>query len=449
MHDTIAAIATPFGQGAVSLIRVSGERTPEIVDAVFESVAVPQPRVATLGRIVSSSGETVDQVLLTIFPNPASYTGEDLAEISCHGGVLVTQKVLEALLAAGARPAEPGEFTQRAFLNGKMDLTQAESVMDLIEARTDLAMRAANQQLEGHLGDRIRVIRQELLGVLAHIEAFIDFPDEDIDPDSSDAIANRLKGIIDMEEALIATSEQGRILREGVATIIYGEPNVGKSSLLNVLLGFERAIVSDVAGTTRDTIEETINLKGIPLRLIDTAGVRDSDDAVERQGIDRTERQLADADLVLEIIDTSKPRTESKLDRDELVQGKHHLRVYNKSDLPCDPSWADGASGDGIAISCTEREGIESLADAIYKKLTSGDLDWSANLTAINTRHRHCLSRSKEFAQEALEAIGASQSAEFIALDVRESLDAVGEVIGKADTEELLGEIFSSFCIGK
>jgi len=449
MHDTIAAIATPFGQGAVSLIRVSGGSTAEIVEKLFQSVAVPQPRMATLGRIVSASGETVDQVLLTIFPNPASYTGEDLAEIACHGGVLVTQKVLEAVLSAGARAAEPGEFTQRAFLNGKMDLTQAESVMDLIEARTDLALRAANQQLEGHLGDRIRSIRQELLGVLAHIEAFIDFPDEDIDPDSTEAISNRLRGIVEAEAQLIATSEQGRILREGVATVIYGAPNVGKSSLLNVLLGFERAIVSEVAGTTRDTIEESINLKGIPLRLIDTAGVRDSEDEIERQGIGRTEQQLSNADLILEIVDTNKPIIEQGIDRSVMLEGKHHLRIFNKSDLPRDPSWTDEELAGGIAISCTERDEIESLADAIYKKLTSGDLDWSANLTAINTRHRNCLTRSKSLAEKSLEAIAAAQSAEFIALDVRESLDAIGEVIGKADTEELLGEIFSSFCIGK
>ncbi|MFT5109870.1 MAG: tRNA modification GTPase [Pseudoalteromonas tetraodonis] len=348
------------------------------------------------------------------------------------------------MLAAGARPAEPGEFTQRAFLNGKMDLTQAESVMDLIEARTNLALRAANQQLDGQLGDQIRRIRQELLGVLAHIEAFIDFPDEDIDTDTTEAIAKRIRGIIDSEQQLIATAEQGKILREGVATVIAGEPNVGKSSLMNVLLGFERAIVSELAGTTRDTIEETINLKGIPLRLIDTAGMRESDDEIEKQGIDRTEKQLRTADLVLEVVDSSQPAPEVSRLPDS--QAKHHLRILNKADLQRHPSWE---GEDGVEISCLNRDGIEQLADAIYSKLTSGEVNWGANLTAINTRHRHCLLKSKTLAGQALEAIVAGQSAEFIALDVRESLDAVGEVIGKADTEELLGEIFSSFCIGK
>lgn len=446
MQDTIAAIATPFGQGAVSLIRISGDRAGEITEEIFQSVPLVKPRTATLGNIVSAEdGSTIDQVLLTFFNNPASYTGEDLAEIACHGGILVTQKVLETVLAAGARPAEPGEFTLRAFLNGKMDLTQAESVMDLIEARTELALRAANQQLEGQLGDRIRQIRQELLGVLAHIEAFIDFPDEDIDPDTTDAIAERLRGIIESENQLIATAEQGRILREGVATVICGAPNVGKSSLLNVLLGFERAIVSEHAGTTRDTIEETINLKGIPLRLIDTAGVRESADTIEQQGIDRTAQQLAKADLVLEIVDTNQPKSETVLVASR-PSGNHHLRILNKSDLPRDPSW-EGESG--IEVSCLNRAGIEQLADAIYQKLTSGDVNWSANLTAINARHRHCLIRSKSLAEKALEALLSNHSAEFIALEVRESLDAIGAVIGKADTEELLGEIFSSFCIGK
>ena len=442
MHDTIAAIATPFGTGAVSLIRISGTGSGAIIEAIFQSVPMLQPRVATLGTVVSPDGESIDQVLLTFFQNPASYTGEDLVEISCHGGVLVTQRVLETVLAAGARSAEPGEFTQRAFLNGKMDLTQAESVMDLIQARTDLALRAANQQLEGELGDRIRGIRQELLGVLAHIEAFIDFPDEDIDTDTTEAIAGRLRKVVEGEAQLIATAEQGRILREGVATVIAGAPNVGKSSLLNWLLGFERAIVSDVAGTTRDTIEETINLKGIPLRLIDTAGMRESDDEIEQQGMGRTEKQLADADLILELVDASVPAGDPVV----IPEGKRHLRILNKCDLSRDASWA-GESG--LEISCLERDGMESLTEAIFSSLTSGDVDWGANLTAINSRHRECLQRSKSLATQAVEAISSGQSAELIALEVRESLDAIGEVIGKADTEELLGEIFSSFCIGK
>ncbi|MGI9241746.1 MAG: tRNA uridine-5-carboxymethylaminomethyl(34) synthesis GTPase MnmE [Verrucomicrobiales bacterium] len=442
MHDTIAAIATPFGQGAISLIRISGNEVGEILGEIFQSPPMLKPRFATLGTIVTSGGKAVDQVLVTYFPNPASFTGQDLAEISCHGGILVTQKVLETILAAGARLAEPGEFTQRAFLNGKMDLTQAESVMDLIGARTELALEAANHQLEGRLGDRIREIRKELLGVLAHIEAFIDFPDEDIDPDTSEAIASRLRSVAASESQLIATAEQGRILREGVATVICGEPNVGKSSLLNVLLGFDRAIVSDVAGTTRDTIEETINLKGLPLRLIDTAGMRESDDAIEQQGIDRTEQQLQRADLVLEIVDSSQPRG-TPID---LPSGKHHLRILNKSDLDRHSSW-EGEPG--IQFSCLKGDGLGNLADAIYQKLTSGDVSWGADLTAINTRHRACLMRSRDFAEQALAAIAAGQSAEFTAMDVRESLDAIGEVIGKADTEELLGEIFSSFCIGK
>ena len=294
MTDTIAAISTPFGEGAIAVLRLSGPRAVEIAEAVFRGKAKPgaAARVQHFGAIHDGERK-LDDVLLTVFPAPRSYTGEDVVEIAGHGGVLVARRVLELLLRGGARSAEPGEFTQRAYLNGKMDLTQAEAVMDLISAQTDLALRAATEQLEGRLGERIRALREALLETLAHVEAFIDFPDEDIDPDTGATLQGRIDAVRADIAALLASAGQGRILREGVRTVIYGAPNVGKSSLLNLLLGYERAIVSARPGTTRDVIEEVINLRGLPLRLTDTAGVRESDDEIERAGMERTRRAVA------------------------------------------------------------------------------------------------------------------------------------------------------------
>ena len=293
--DTIAAISTPTGEGAIALVRISGSNAIAIADKIFRGKEKPsefESHVQHLGEIITYSGQAIDEVLMSIHRAPASYTGEDIVEISCHGGTLVSAKVLEACLRAGARAARPGEFTERAFLNGKMDLTQAEAVIDLIRARTDLALRSATEQLEGKLGQKIRAIRDALVDLLAHIEASIDFPDEGIEPDEGAKLFNRLDSIREKITALLATADQGRILREGVRIVIYGATNAGKSSLLNRLLGYERVIVSETHGTTRDTIEETVNLRGVPVRLLDTAGFRTSTSDVEREGIARTERSL-------------------------------------------------------------------------------------------------------------------------------------------------------------
>ncbi len=443
---TIAAIATPPGQGAISLIRVSGPIVREIADAVFAGRNPElQPRYQNFGKIVDNDGGTIDEVLLTFFANPHSYTGEDTLEISCHGGILVTQRVLERIFEAGARAAEAGEFSQRAFLNGKMDLTQAEAVMDLISAQTDLAMKAAHEQLSGRLGNRLLELREELIGVVAHVEAYIDFPEEDIDPESSDEIVTKIRQIRAEIDELVATADQGKILREGVRTVICGAPNVGKSSLLNVLLGFDRAIVSDTAGTTRDTIEEVINLRGIPLRLVDTAGVRESSDAIEREGISRTQAQVENAELVLELVDMSRPKSEwTPVNVPEFTR---YVRVKNKSDLGTDPSWN---GEDGIEISCETREGVEGLSEALFTLLSgSGNVFASTNLIAINARHKHSLIEGRDYLDAAAFRLESGESPEFAGLELRAALDAIGEVIGKTDVEEILGAIFSTFCIGK
>src|SRR5438309_10253592 len=336
--DTIAAISTPPGEGAIALVRISGPSAIEIADKIFRGKEQPSrfaSHVQHLGEIFTAENQLIDQVVLSVHRAPASYTGEDLVEISCHGGTLVSAKVLEACLRAGATAARPGEFTERAFLNGKIDLTQAEAVIDLIRARTDLALRSATEQLEGKLGEKIANIRRDLVDLLAHIEASIDFSEEGIAPDEDDKLRGRLDSVREQIVALLVTADQGRILREGVRVVIYGATNAGKSSLLNRLLGYERVIVSEAHGTTRDTIEESVNLRGVPVRLLDTAGLRTSTSEIEREGIARTERSLQKADLRLHIVDRNAPPSGHF---DQNTNGNEIL-VLNKDDLPEHAEW--------------------------------------------------------------------------------------------------------------
>lgn len=445
-RSTIAAIATPPGTGAVSLIRLSGPDATLIASLVFRGKPASgwPPRTQLFGRIVGSDGVMIDEVLLTRFPGPHSFTGEDVVEIACHGGVIVTRRVLDTLLAAGAESALPGEFSERAFLNGKMDLTQAEAIMDLISAQTDLAMKAAGEQLSGRLGKAIEAIRLDVVGLLAHVEAYIDFPEEDIDPDSNATLVARCDGIISGVDALLATADQGRILREGIRTVICGAPNAGKSSLLNCLLGFDRAIVNAAAGTTRDTIEEFINLRGIPLRLVDTAGIRDGREAVERDGIARSRTQIERAELVLLVIDVSVGADQIALI--SVPEKTKVIRILNKSDLAPHPDWLGDT---GFPVSCLDEASVESLREFLFRRITEGTTLSSASLVAINARHQHCLNRARVDLMKARELMMAGESPEFVAVDLRAALESVGDVIGRTDIEEILGEIFSQFCIGK
>jgi tRNA modification GTPase len=449
-RSTIAAIATPPGMGAVALLRLSGPDAFVIAAQAFKGRPQAQwePRRQHFGRIVAADGGVVDEVLLTAFPGPGSFTGEDVVEVACHGGIIVTEKILNVLLAAGAEPAGPGEFSERAFLNGRMDLTRAEAIMDLISAQTDLAMKAAGEQLSGRLGDEIENIRVDLVGLLAHLEAYIDFPEEDIDPDSSNELLEKASRVLAMVEKLLATADQGRILREGIRTVICGAPNAGKSSLLNRLLGFNRAIVSDGAGTTRDTIEELINLRGIPLRLVDTAGLREGIEEVEREGIERSRTQIAGAELILLVIDASScgdgvAEMETKI----TIPGHAKVvRILNKSDLPRDPA---RAGDDGFPVSCLDEASVEALRDHLFRVITAGTTLGAGELISINVRHQHCLSRARDDLAKAIGMLSAGMSPEFVAMDLRAALDAIGDVVGRTDIEEILGEIFSQFCIGK
>ena len=443
--DTIAAISTPAGEGAIALVRLSGPNAIAIAERIFRSRETPSQfasHVQHFGEIVTESRSLVDEVLLAIHRAPASYTGDDVVEISCHGGTLVTAKVLEVCLRAGARAARPGEFTERAFLNGKMDLTQAEAVIDLIRARTDLALRSATEQLEGKLGEKIRSIQSALVDLIAHVEASIDFPEEGIEPDEGEKLRARLDSVREEISELLATADQGRMLRDGVRIVIYGATNAGKSSLLNRLIGYERVIVSDTHGTTRDTIEELVNLRGVPVRLFDTAGLRTSESEVEQAGIARTEHSLTQADLRLHIIDQNAPRPahfeQTALNGNEIV-------VLNKSDLPEHRDWKDYPA---LRISCTTQNGLRELQDEIIARIGKGNLR-PENPISINLRHRDCLRRALEACDRVRSGMDQGLSAEYLAVDLNEAVRAVGEVIGTVGVEEILDSVFGQFCIGK
>lgn len=432
--------------GAVSLIRVSGPEAAGVVEKVFAGRARENwvPRTQHLGRILDEDGSTVDEVLVCFFPGPASFTGEDVVEISCHGGILVTRKVLSRILESGASPADPGAFSERAFLNGRIDLTQAEAIMDLISAQTELAARAAHEQLSGRLGSSLEELRQDLISLIAHLEAYIDFPEEDIDPDSSRTLEGKAEGILARIHQLLETADQGRILREGLRTVIAGAPNAGKSSLLNVLLGFDRAIVNEKAGTTRDTIEEVINLKGIPMRLIDTAGIRDGGEAIEQEGMERSREQIENAELILFVIDSHAP---AELTRAIHFSGNTRVvPILNKSDLPIHGDWE---KAEGLRFSCQSPDAPEILREYLHQCLVEDGTVNTASLTAINARHQHCLRRAKEELEKGIANLSEGESPEFTAMDLRGALDAIGDIIGKTDVEEILSEIFSTFCIGK
>lgn len=474
LSDTIAAIATPLGEGGLAVLRVSGPQAFAVADKVFVPIgkSSQKPSAATSHTIhygrIERDGRFVDEVLVAVLRAPRTFTREDTVELSCHGGLLPAKLVLDALLAVGARLAAPGEFTQRAFLNGRLDLAQAEAVADLIHARTELALTAAGEQLAGKLSQRINLLRDDLVKTLAHIEAHIDFPDEDIAPDTRGQLLARLeRGVAFMDE-LLRTADEGQILRRGIRAAIIGRPNAGKSSLLNQLLGHDRAIVSPIAGTTRDTIEETANIRGLPVVFVDTAGLRESRDDIEREGIRRTRAMVAKAELVLHVLDASEPL--SSEDEQFLAEfaGKKRIVVLNKVDLPrqldaevgrvcpqraAEPSEsATGALGQTcptIAVSCLTGSGLEELKDAIKQCVWSGEIKAEMLQVMINSRHQDALQRARAATLRTAEALRADATLELVALDLRIAVNAVGEVVGKTTTEDLLDSIFSQFCIGK
>jgi tRNA modification GTPase len=453
--DTIAALATPVGEAGLAIIRISGPEALAVADRCFEppSHSATRPSTAATHTIlfghITREGRPIDEVLLSVMRAPRTFTREDCVEITCHGGMLPTKLVLEAILASGARLAEPGEFTRRAFLNGRIDLAQAEAVADLIGSRTELALRAANEQLAGKLSHRVNQLRQDMMRVLAHVEAHIDFPDEDITPETCEQILGRLQGGVQFMDELLSTAAEGQILRQGIRAAIVGRPNAGKSSLLNQLLGHDRAIVSAIPGTTRDTIEETANIRGVPVRFVDTAGLREAQDEIEQEGIRRSRLSLERAEVVLHVFDASETLTPA--DEAHLVDfaGKRRILVRNKVDLSIQLHLPACESVTTVDVCCLTGQGIEQLKDAIKSLAWSGRMDSEALEVMINARHQDALQRARAATLRAIEALSAGQPLELPALDVHIAVNAIGEIVGKTTTEDLLDQIFSQFCIGK
>ena len=438
-RDTIAAIATPPGTGGVSIIRISGRDALAIAGCL--SGITPAPRRATLAHIRDAHGDTLDQALLLYYPAPHSYTGEDTLEIQGHGGIAVTQAVLAAVLDAGARLAEPGEYTRRAYLNNKIDLAQAEAIADLINARSQAAVKAANRSLQGDFSREIETLAADLLALRIYIEAALDFPEEEIDFLREGDIAARLQGWGERLRTLLAQSTQGRLMNDGINLVIAGKPNAGKSSLLNALVGEERAIVTAQAGTTRDIMRETILIHGMPVNILDTAGLREAEDLVEQEGIRRTRHALSQADLILLLRDGS--ALDGATD-DELPANIPHLTAYNKADQT--PP-AIQAQHPGLWISAKTGAGIDALRDAIAHAVGRDDREASPYIA--RERHLRALHQAERHYQHALAQLHASQNGELIAEDLRLAHDALGSITGAISSDDLLGHIFSSFCIGK
>lgn len=454
LDDTIAAIATPLGEGALAVIRLSGKSAFAIADKVFApggkayaKISAAPTHTIQYGH-VAKDGAVIDEVLAAVMRAPRTFTREDVVEFTCHGGVLTAKLVLDATLAAGARPAEAGEFTRRAFLNGRIDLAQAEAVADLIAARTELAVSAANEQLAGKLSQRINEVRDQMMLTLAHIEAHIDFPDEDIAPDTQAQLLGRLQRAVEFMDSLLRTANEGQVLRRGVRAAIVGRPNAGKSSLLNQLLGHDRAIVSSIPGTTRDTIEETANIRGVPIVFIDTAGLREASDEIEVEGIRRSRTSLERAELILHVLDHSEALTAADEDYLREFASKKRVIVRNKVDLPRRLE-LPSLNVPVVEVSCTSGHGIEPLKDAIKQLVWAGEIRADMLQVMINSRHQDALRRAREATLNTINVLTNDGTLEIAAMELRIATNAIGEVVGKTSTEDLLDSIFSQFCIGK
>lgn len=445
--DTIAALSTPAGTSAIAVVRASGPQVAELVRAIFG--ASPPPRLAQHADYRDRAGLLVDDVLFTFFAGPNSFTGEDTVEISCHGNPFIAQKILRDLLARGCRSAEAGEFSKRAFLNGRMDLSQAEAVMDLIHARSERALAAANLQLRGSLGRQVESLISQMISVLAAIEASIDFPDEDLPPEDREALQRQIDAVLSGTNRLLATNHYGEFLREGIKAVILGEPNAGKSSLLNRLLGRDRALVSAEPGTTRDYIEERVVIGAHWLRLIDTAGLNATPSSLEKRGIDLAFEQAGDADFFLWVIDATRPLPVLPPRLAPRMTPANTIAIINKIDLAPAPRGLLPKAFPVVNISALAGVGFEALSAAVTKLAESFHVEAGDELIAINARHAHALELAKSSLLTAREKIAEKDPTELIASDLRVALEAFETISGKIDNEKILDQIFASFCIGK
>lgn len=458
MPDTIAAISTAVGEAGIGIVRLSGKDAIDIGNKIFQGsknkklIDVDNRKLA-YGHIVDDKNKQIDEVLIAYMKEPYTYTRENMVEIYCHGGIIPVKKVLELLLNSGARLAEPGEFTKRAFLNGRLDLSQAEAVIDVIRSKTDKSFQVSFDQLGGRLSNQIKEIRDILLSMIAHVEVSIDFPEEDIDEITFEELEKDAEDVKDRVEKLLSTADRGKVLREGINTVILGKPNVGKSSLLNAILREKRAIVTDIPGTTRDIIEEYVNIDGIPLKIIDTAGIRDTDDAVEKIGVDMAKDKIEDADLIIAIFDSSRELTDEDYQIIDLIKGKRSLILLNKTDLPSKYTveFLQGLIEDKeiISTSISKGEGVDLVEDKIKDMFYSGKIQSDSNVIVTNMRHKNQLEKALINIDSALKDIRAQVPLDCIEVDLRDCWENLGEISGDTVGEDILDKIFSEFCIGK
>ncbi len=456
LDDTIAAIATPVGSGGIGIVRISGSDAIKIADSLFvpnrgKALAERKSNTISYGKIVYQ-GEVCDEVLVSIMKAPNTYTCENVAEINCHGGIRAVTAVLEAVLKSGARLAEPGEFTKRAFLNGRIDLTQAEAVIDIINAKTDRSKEAALKRLEGKLSAKIKSLREEILLLIANIEAAIDYPEHDDETMTYETVAEGAKKAVASIESLIKGADVGKIYKEGIKTVILGRPNVGKSSLLNNIIDEERAIVTDIPGTTRDVLEEMISINGIPLKLIDTAGIRNTDNVIEKIGVEKSRKLASEADLVLLVLDGSRQLSQEDRELIDLSADKKRIVLVNKIDLEQQISLDEIKSltdSEPVNISAKHDKGIEDLYDRIRDMFFKGNIDINDEALISNERNKNSLYKARDFLYNVIETVNSRMPEDFISMDLTQAYEALGEITGEALEEDIIDKIFSEFCLGK
>lgn len=448
MHfdDTIAAISTPYGAGGIAVIRISGKDAVKIVNGIFTKNILNAPSHTVHYGFIEDKGEKIDEVLLTVMRAPKTFTREDIVEISTHGGIFVTNRVLSAVISAGARPAEAGEFTKRAFLNGRIDLSRAEAVIDLINSENALSEQNALSQLGGRLSGKINAMRDRLINLLAHMQVAIDYPDEELEDITTDDILNTLKDVLSEAQQLIGSADDGRIIKGGIKTVIAGKPNVGKSTLLNMLSGFERAIVTDIAGTTRDVIEESISLGGIPIKLTDTAGVHDTDDMIEKIGVEKSEKSIDEADLVLVIIDAS-----GELDADdekilERTKNKKRIIIANKTDKGISKTAENAAD---LFVCAKDGEGREKISEKISELYKIGEIAQRSGEIITNERHKAALGNCSRAVLSAIKTIEDGLAQDLASIDISAAADYLGEITGASVSEDVVSAVFKNFCVGK
>jgi tRNA modification GTPase len=455
--DTIAAIATVLGEGGISIIRVSGEKSLSIINTIFKGKKSKisedmKPYTMRYGFIIEQeTGDILDEVIVSYMKGPRSFTAEDTVEINCHGGIIATKRILEEVIKCGVRLAEPGEFTKRAFLNGRIDLSQAEAVIDIIRAKTDISMKLAVQQSKGRLSNEIGSIRNRMLELIAHIEATVDYPEDDLEEVTSDKAISDIKSILEIINNILTTADEGKIIREGLNAVIVGKPNVGKSSLLNSLVMENRAIVTEIPGTTRDVIEEYINIDGIPIKIIDTAGIRETKDIVEKIGVEKSKEKINESDLIILTLDMSRQLDDEDREIIDYIKDKKYIILLNKVDLPIKINKDDIINLNFdyvIEISTKTGYGLDKLKECIKNLFFKGDIK-SENFVITNSRHKEVLIRAKESCTQAIDALENTLAIDLASIDIRNAWYCLGEITGDSLSENIIDKIFSEFCLGK